>query len=39
MTEPQKPSGNPKWLNVLLIVLAVLIIGFGVCVVLISGSV
>lgn len=39
MTETPQPSGNPKWLNVLLIVLAVLVIGFGVCVVLISGSV
>jgi len=39
MTEPQKPGGNPTWLNVLLIVLAVLVIGFGVCVALVSGSI
>jgi hypothetical protein len=38
MTEPQKPRGSPTWLNVLLIVVAVLVIGFGVCVVTLSGS-
>lgn len=38
MTEPQEPRGSPTWLNVLLIILAVLVIGFGVCVVLVSGS-
>jgi len=36
MTDPQRPSGSPRWLNVLLIVVAVLVIGFGVCVVVIS---
>lgn len=39
MTEPRKPRGLPTWLNVLLIIVAVLVIGFGVCVVVISGSI
>jgi hypothetical protein len=36
MTDPQEPRGTPTWVNVLLIILAVIIIGFGACFVLIS---
>lgn len=38
MTDPQEPRGSRTWLNVLLIILAVLVIAFGVCVVIVSGS-
>ena len=36
MTEPQQPRGAPRWVNVLLIVVAVLVIAAGVCIVGIS---
>ena len=33
MIDPLKPRGSPAWLTALLVVLAVLIIGFGICLV------
>ena len=39
MTEPQKPRGSPPWLNTLLIVIAVIVIGAGVCVFLATGNI
>lgn len=36
MTEPQEPRGAPRWMTVLLIVLAVIVIAAGVCFVLIA---
>ena len=33
MTDPQQPRGAPRWVNVLLIVVAVLVIAVGVCIV------
>lgn len=32
MTEPQKPGDSRPWLNTLLIILAVIVIGVGVCI-------
>ncbi len=38
MTEPQEPRGSSPWLNTLLIILAVLVIGIGVCVFVVAGG-
>jgi hypothetical protein len=37
MTDPREPRSRP-WLNVLLIIIAVLVIGFGVCFAVVAGS-
>ena len=36
---PPGPRKTPKWVTALLVTLAILIIGFGVCVALVAGSV
>lgn len=39
MTDPEKPRKTPTWVNVLLITLAVIIVGFGACVIAITRSI